>query len=102
MAELGHLTKTHHPACAFEGVELPANLHQGIHVLLHCVEELVEQLDPVSRLLEKEGAEIVVNFQIFIQFKRLMSTPRVPTIAPAASWTATAMVKHGSLVSSES
>jgi len=91
VAELGHLTKTHHPARAFEGVELPANLH-----------ELVEQLDPVSRLLEKEGAEIVVNFQIFIQFKRLMSTPRVPTIAPAASWTATAMVKHGSLVSSES
>lgn len=102
MAQLGHLTKTHHPARAFEGVELPANPHRGIHVLVQCLDELAEQLDPVSRLLEKEGAEIVVDFQIFIQFRRLMSTPRVPTIAPAASWTATAMVKHGSPVSSES
>ena len=102
MAKLGHLTKTHHPARAFEGVELPASLHRRILVLAHRADELVEQLDPVSRLLEKEGAEIVVNIQIFIQFKRLMSTPRVPTIAPAASWTATAMVKQGSPVSSES
>jgi hypothetical protein len=68
VAELGHLTETHHPARAFEGVELPANLHLGIRVLVNCVEELVEQLDPVSRLLEKEGSEIVVDFQIFIQF----------------------------------
>ena len=102
MAKLGHLTKTHHPARAFEGVELTANLHRGIHVLVHCIDQLVEQLDPVPRLLEKEGAEIIVDSQIFIQFRRLMSTPRVPTIASAASWTATAMVKHGSPVSSES
>ena len=102
MAKLGHLTKTHHPARAFEGVQLPANLHRSIHALVHCVDQLAEQLDPVSRLLEKENAEIVVDSQILIQFRRLMSTPRVPTIAPPASWTATAMVEHGSPVNSES
>jgi len=102
VAELGHLTKAHHPTGAFQGVQLPADLHRGIHVFVHGVEELVEQLNPVSRLLEKEGAKIVVDSQIFIQFRRLISTPRVPIIVPAASWTATAIVKHGSPVSSES
>ena len=102
MTELGHLTKTHHPAGTFEGVQLPANLCRGLLAFIHRADQRAESLDPVSRLLEEEGVEIVVVSQILVQFRRFTSIPRVPTIAPAASWTATAMVKHGSPVRSES
>jgi hypothetical protein len=102
VAKFGHLTKTHHPARTLEGVQLPANLGRSILALIHRADQLVESLDPVSRFLEEEGVEIVVVSQILVQFRRFTSIPRVPTIAPAASWTATAMVKHGSPVRSES
>ena len=71
-------------------------------VVIHRTDQRAESLDPVSRLLEEEGVEIVVVSQILVQFRRFTSIPRVPTITPAVSWKATAMVKHGSPVSNES
>lgn len=52
-------------------------------------------------LLEEKREEFRIS-QIFVQFRRFTSTPSVPTISPAWLDTATAMVKQGSPVNSES
>ena len=103
VTQLGHGLQTHHPAGSLEGVELAAKLCPRILVLERGRRQLLEAFDAICRLLEKEGHQVVVmRCQILVQLKRLTSTPSVPTISSARSWIATAIVKQGSPVSSES
>lgn len=63
--------------------------------------QLQNPVQAFAGFLEEKREEIRIA-QILVQFMRLTSTPRVPTISPSALVTATAMVKHWSPVNSDS
>jgi hypothetical protein len=105
VARLGNLSETHHPAGALEGVQLSPELSRRLLVFFETSDQLEDPIQTLAGFFEKECVQIVVSrfrIQIFVQFKRFTSTPRVPTISPSASRTAIAIVKQGSSVKSDS
>ena len=105
MARLSNLPETHHPAGALEGVQLSPELSRRLFVFFQARDQLEDPIETLAGFFEKERVQIVVGrlgIQIFVQFKRFTSTPRVPTISPSASRTAIAIVKQGSSVKSDS
>ena len=67
--------------------------------------QLENSIQTLARFFEEKCVQIVVRrfrVQIFVQFKRFTSTPRVPTISLSASRTAIAIVKQGSSVKRDS
>jgi hypothetical protein len=97
--------ETHHPARTLECVQLSFELRRRLRVFSQARGQLEDPVQTFAGFFEKECEQFVVRrirVQIFVQFKRLTSTPRVPTMAPSAPRTATAMVKQGSSVKSES
>lgn len=101
VAGVGDLSEPHHPTRAFESVQLTQQPGRGVLVIVVFRCQLEDPLEAVTGLVEEEREQFRV-FQIFVQFRRLTSTPRVPTISPAGFFTATAIVKHGSPVNRES
>jgi len=96
-----NLAEAHHPGRPFQCMQLAAKLCRWLSVTLHRRNELDDPLEAIGGLFEEEGEKFRI-LQISVQFRRLTSTPRVPTISPAGFETATAIVKHGSPVSKES
>ena len=82
-------------------MQLPAQPCWRVSTLLNLPCEVKDPVDPLAGLFEKEWKEFRVA-QILVQFKRLTSTPRVPIISSSEVFTATAIVKQGSPVNSES
>ena len=82
-------------------MQLPAQLCRRVLILLNLRGEIQDPIDPLAGLFEKEREEFRIA-QILVQFKRLTSTPRVPIISSPEFFTATAIVKQGSPVNSES
>lgn len=105
VARLSNLSEAHHPAGALEGVQFPPELSGRLFVLFQARDQLLDPVQTLAGFFEKECAQVVVGcfrIQIFVQFKRFTSTPRVPIISPSASRTAIAIVKQGSSVKSDS
>ena len=96
-----NLAQAHHPGRTFQCVQLAAKLCRWFLATIHRRNELEDPLEAIAGLFEEEDEKFGI-LQIFVQFRRLTSTPRVPTISPAGFETATAIVKHGSPVSNES
>lgn len=95
------LQEAHHAASALERMKFPSQLRHRLFVPIHLGDQLQDPVDPLAGFFEKEREEFRIA-QIFVQFRRLTSTPRVPTISSSEFFTAMAMVKHGSPVNSES
>jgi len=105
VAHICNLAKTHHPAGTLEGVQLSSELGRCLLVSFQVRDQLEDPIQTLARFFKKECVQIVVSrfrIQIFVQFNRFTSTPRVPTISPSASRTAIAIVKQGSSVKSDS
>ena len=105
VAFIRNLAIAHHPAGALEGVQLSPDLSRCLLVSVQIRNEFEDSIQTLARFFKKECVQIVVSgfrIQIFVQFKRFTSTPRVPTISPSASRTAIAIVKQGSSVKSDS
>jgi hypothetical protein len=105
VARVSNLPKTHHPAGSLEGVEFSPKLSRSLFVVFKTRDQLENPIQTLAGFFEKECAQVVVRcirIQIFVQFKRLTSTPRMPTISLSAFRTATAIVKQGSSVKSDS
>jgi hypothetical protein len=95
------LMQAHHSAGALECMQLPAQSGRRVLVLFQPRYELLDPVDAFASLFKKEREEFRIA-QILVQFKRLTSTPRVPIISLSEFLTATAIVKQGSPVKSES
>jgi len=105
VARIRNLPEAHHPACALECVQLSPELSQRPLVFFQPRGQLEDPVQTLAGFFEKECAQIVVSrfrIQIFVQFNRFTSTPRVPTISPSAFRTAIAIVKQGSSVKRDS
>jgi hypothetical protein len=105
MACVSNRPETHHPARTLESVQLSLELRRRLLVFSQARGQLEDPIQTLTGFFEKECVQIVVRrirIQIFVQFKRFTSTPRVPTISPSPSRTAIAIVKQGSSVKSDS
>lgn len=103
VASVRYFPQPHHPAGAFERVQLAPQLGRRFVIQLRARHELTDSIHTVAGFFEEEREQVVVDFfQIFVQFRRFTSIPRVPTISSSASRTATAIVKQGSEVNNES
>ena len=105
MARVSDFPETHHPARALECVQFSSELSRRPLVFSRARGQFEDSIQTLARFFKKECVQIVVSgfrIQIFVQFKRFTSTPRVPTISSSASRTAIAIVKQGSSVKSDS
>jgi hypothetical protein len=69
-------------------VQLSLELRRSLFVFSQARGQLEDSIQTLAGFFEKECVEVVVRrfrIQIFVQFKRFTSTPRVPTISPSAS-----------------
>lgn len=81
MTGVSNFSQPHHPARTFQGVELPQQLSRRLIVFSVVGDQLDNPLEAVTRFVEKEREQFRIP-QIFVQFRRFTSTPRVPTISP--------------------